>query len=80
MTKKFKRNPRARRRAGRTDRTGTVQVTVYLRGDRGAYIKGNVFRGYSIIDAKVSDVAEAIESALFERRSAKPNGRAHVAA
>ena len=61
--KKFKRG--SEKKSDRKDETGKVVVFVALR-DGQKYRKGNVSRTITVHDAKVSEVSNAIEQALFE--------------
>lgn len=65
IKKKFKRSPRSHT-GKRTDSKGTVLVSIQLRTSAGEYVKGNLFRGLTVRNAKVSDVVAMIEAALFE--------------
>lgn len=51
-------------RADRTDKVGSVQVTVLLRNPPFGAMKGNLVRSLTVRHAKVSDVYAAVRRAL----------------
>lgn len=62
---KFQRS--LRHQGPRTDYEGTVVVQAYLRSPTGrGALKGNLTRALTVYNAKVSEVFDAIEKALFE--------------
>lgn len=58
----FKRNIRNK---NTEDKMGKIQIRINFDVNDKGY-KGNISRSFTIGDAKVSEVAEAIEQALFE--------------
>ena len=63
--KKFKRPKRA---TNKKDETGKIRVIIYLIDEatsHNSHKKGNISRSFSVADAKVSEVADCIENALF---------------
>lgn len=48
------------------DVTGKVKVMVRAVNEHGTWLKGNITKTFTIPSAKVSDVADAIQAALFE--------------
>lgn len=48
------------------DKLGTVRVYVRLVGPDGVWAKGNRSRSFSVPRARVSEVADSIDAALFE--------------
>ena len=60
---KFERQADARR--GSADEPGRVTVRIILVGTNGRRIEGNMSRSFTLRSAKVGEVTEAIELALF---------------
>lgn len=56
---------RGRSRNEKKDDKITVAVHVTGRGEDGRYAKGNIARGLTVRNAKVSEVFDVIEAALF---------------
>jgi hypothetical protein len=52
---------------GRKDEKGLVKIQVFLVDDDGGRIAGNLTRSFKIGDAKVSDVATAIETTVVAK-------------
>ena len=53
------------RRRGAVDNKGKVRLKAWLVHQDGTRIKGNIGRSCTVNDAKVSEVIEAVEEALF---------------
>lgn len=52
-------------RSKHKDDVVNINVQIRAKDKKGKYIKGNLIRTFTVADAKVSEVAEAIEKALF---------------
>jgi len=64
MPKKFERSTKANKVTENS--RGRVIVAISRRHPSGAYVKGNVNKYCTVKDAKVTEVFEAIEKALFD--------------
>lgn len=60
--------PFADRRTEKPDATGSVGITIALRSG-GKHVTGNRTRYFTVPNARVSEVAAAIERALFGKAS-----------